>query len=168
VRAFYLLSVWLHIVAAVVWIGGMSFLALILAPVIRRSEYRGIIADLIHSTGVRFRWVGWICLILLVASGTFNLAYRGFDWTDLWSGRVFQGPFGLVLGIKLMLVAMVLLISALHDFLIGPRATALWQTNPASPETMRLRRQAGWIGRLNLLLALVVVALGVLLVRGLP
>ncbi|MFQ5795545.1 MAG: hypothetical protein ACE5JP_10915 [Candidatus Bipolaricaulia bacterium] len=71
----YLLSVWLHILAAAIWIGGMVFLALILVPVTRRPEHRGIAVSLIHWTGVRFRWVGWICLGLLLLSGIFNLAY---------------------------------------------------------------------------------------------
>lgn len=167
-RAFYLLSIWLHILAAAVWIGGMVFLVLVLVPVIRRPENRAIAAPLIHWTGLRFRWVGWICLGLLILTGTFNLAYRGFGWADLWSGRIFQGPFGSVLGIKLLLVVAILLLSALHDFVIGPRATALWKVNPISPEAISLRRQAAWVGRLNLLLALIVVALGVMLVRGLP
>lgn len=165
---FYLLSVWLHILAAGVWIGGMVFLALVLVPVTRHPEYQGVAASLVHWTGVRFRWVGWVCLVLLLLSGTFNLAYRGFGWADVWNRQIFQGPFGRPLGIKLLLVAVILLISAFHDFLIGPQATALWQANPASPEARRLRHQASWIGRLNLLLALVVVALGVALVRGWP
>ncbi len=117
-------------------------------------------------TGVRFRWVGWACLGLLLGSGTSNLAFRGFGWADLWTGRLWQGPIGQALGVKLLLVAVILLSSALHDFVIGPRATALWQVNPGAAEAIRLRRQAAWLGRLNLLLALVVVALGVMLVRG--
>jgi uncharacterized membrane protein len=168
VHALYLLSVWLHILSAVVWIGGMVFLALVLVPVIRRPENRAIAASLIHSTGVRFRWVGWACLGLLIFTGTFNLVYRGFDWVDLWSGRILQGPFGLVLGIKLLLVAAILVFSVLHDFIIGPRATASWQVNPTSPEAMRRRHAAAWIGRINLFSGLVVFALGVMLVRGLP
>lgn len=167
-RALYLLSVWLHILSAVVWIGGMVFLALVLVPVIRRTEYRGIAASLIHWTGARFRWVGWVSLLLLILTGTINLTFRGFGWMDLKSGRIFQGPFGQILGIKLLLVALILVLSVLHDFIIGPLATASWQTNPASAEAMRLRHQAGWLGRLNLLLALVVVALGIMLVRGFP
>ncbi len=167
-RALYLLSVWLHILAAIIWIGGMLFLVLILVPVMRRSEYRGIASALTHWVGVRFRWIGWICLVLLVLSGTFNLAYRGFGWADLWSGRLWQGPFGRALGIKLFLVAIVLLLSVIHDFFIGPRATALGRADPNSPEARRLRRQAGWIGRVNLILALIIVAMGVMLVRGWP
>ena len=165
-KGLYLLSVWLHILSAVIWIGGTIFLVLVLVPAIRRPEYREVAANLIQETGARFRRISWICLGLLVLSGTFNLASRGFGWADLWSGRLWQGSFGRTLGIKLLLVATILVLSALHDFVIGPRARMLWQTNPGAPETLRLRRQAGWVGRMNLLLALIVVALGVMLVRG--
>lgn len=165
-RALYVASVWLHMMAATVWLGGMLFLVLILVPVLRRREYEGIASGLIHRIGVRFRWVGWICLGLLLASGTLNLAYRGFGWEDIWSGRLWEGPFGRALGVKLFLVAIILVLSALHDFVVGPRATAMWQEDPAAETARRLRRTASWIGRLNLILALVVVLLGVLLVRG--
>lgn len=164
----YLFSVWLHILAAVVWIGGMVFLALILVPVIRQPDHQDMSASLMHGTGIRFRWVGWICLGLLLLSGVFNLIYRGLGWEDLRSSQFWQGSFGHTLGIKLLLVAVIFLLSALHDFILGPRAIVLWRANPTSPEALRLRRGAGWLGRLNLLLALIVVALGVILVRGWP
>lgn len=162
----YLLAVWLHIVAAAVWIGGMVFLALVIVPLTRQPEYRPGAAALIQATGVRFRRVGWVCLLLLVLSGIANLVHRGFGWHDVWSGHLFAGIFGHTLAMKLALVFLILLISVVHDFFIGPRATALGQTATDSPKAMRLRRQASWVGRLNLLLALGVVALGVLLVRG--
>jgi uncharacterized membrane protein len=167
-HAFYLFSVWLHILAAIVWIGGMAFLILVLVPAIRQPQYRGVFASLIHWTGLRFRLVGWVCMGLLLLTGTFNLAYRGFGWTDLWSGKLWQGSFGTILGAKLLLVAVILVASTVHDFSIGPRATSELQQAPASTEAVRLRRQATWLGRLNMLLALVVVALGVMLVRGWP
>ncbi|CAF0701739.1 membrane hypothetical protein [Candidatus Methylacidithermus pantelleriae] len=116
--------------------------------------------------GLRFRWIGRICLILLILTGSFNLAYRGFTWSDLFNGTLWQKTFGRTLGIRLLLVGVVLALSAVHDFYIGPRATALWQERPDDPRAARLRRQAGWIGRLSFLLALVIVALGIALVRG--
>lgn len=164
----YLLSVWLHILAAAVWIGGMVFLALVLVPVTRRPEYRGVASTLVHWTGVRFRWVGWACLGLLVLSGVANVASRGYSWEDVTTGRLWRSPFGETLGLKLALVGAVLLLSAAHDFVIGLRATTVWRSSPDSPDAARLRRQAGWIGRLNLALALGVVALAVMLTRGLP
>ncbi len=163
---FYLFSVWLHILAVAVWIGGMVFLALVLVPVIRRPEHRSAAAVLIHQTGVRFRGVGWACIGLVLLSGLFNLGFRGITWTDLWSGQLWQGSFGHVFGVKLFLVGIILILSVWHDFVVGPRATALWRANPTSSKAQRLRRQAGWFGRLLLLLALVVVALGVMLGRG--
>ena len=163
--AFYLFSVWLHILAATVWIGGMVFLALVLVPVTRHREYRDIAASLIQQSGVRFRWVGWGSLGLLLLTGIFNLGFRGFSWGDIWSGELLSGSFGRILGMKLLLVVIILILSIWHDFFIGPRATALSQADPTSPEAGRLRRQASWLGRFNLLLGLVVVALAIKLVR---
>lgn len=167
-KALYLLAVWLHILAAAAWIGGMLFLVLVLVPVTRRPAFREGAAALVEAVGRRFRWVGWVALGLLIASGVVQVAYRGFVWADVWSGRLWQGPFGQTLGVKLLLVAAILLLSALHDFGVGPLATAAWQAEPGAPEARRLRRQAAWIGRVNLLLGLAAVALGVLLVRGWP
>lgn len=146
----------------------MVFLAAIVVPVTRRPEYRSIAASLIHLTGVRFRWIGWICMVLLILTGTFNLIYRGLDLGYIFSGRIWADLFGKILMGKLLLVSLILLLSIVHDFMIGPRATALWRENPVSPDVLRLRRQASWIGRLNLVLALMAVALGVMLVRGSP
>ncbi len=165
-KALYLFSVWLHILAAMVWIGGMVFLVVVLVPFIRQPAYRSIAAPLIRWAGLRFRLVGWLCFGILLLSGIFNLAYRGISWGLLGTAQFWQSFFGHILALKLFLVVLIFLISALHDFLIGPKAGALMQGNPMAPETQRLRRQAGLLGRINLLLALIVVALGVMLVRG--
>lgn len=165
---FYFVSVWLHLLAAVVWIGGMVFLGVVLVPALRRGEYSQIGASLIHWTGMRFRLVGWICLALLVSTGIINLFYRGIGWTELTSFEFWRTSFGTVLGAKLVLLAVILLLSLVHDFAIGPRAANLLRTRPSSDEARTLRRQASWIGRVNLLLAVAVVALGTMLIRGTP
>src|SRR5436190_11214552 len=151
-RLLYLFSVWLHILAAATWIGGMLFLVFVIIPVTRQPEYRGAAAGLIQQMGWRFRWVGWICLGLLLLSGLFNLASRDYSLDDVWSGRLWQGPFGHTLVIKLSLVALIFLSSAVHDFFIGPRTMIIWQAQPNYPEAQRLRRQARWMGRIHLLL----------------
>jgi uncharacterized membrane protein len=164
----YLLSVWLHIMAAVTWIGGTIFLALVLIPTLRRPDFKASAVALIRVTVLRFRWIGWVCFAIFVVTGTANLNFRGLSWSDVLTSTFWRGSFGAVLFLKLITVAIILVISALHDFAIGPRATDAWQDNPTSKETARLRNQAVQIARINLLLALVAVALGTMLVRGSP
>jgi len=167
-KAFYLFSVCLHILAAATWLGGMLFFVIVLMPITRRAEYSGIAAELMQWLGIRFRWLGWICFGLLVLTGTLNLLYRGIAWATLEDARLWHGALGRILGVKLLLVAIILLASAYHDFFVGPRAAAVWQATPASPTARRLRLQARWLGRINLPLALIVVAFAVMLVRGGP
>jgi copper resistance protein D len=164
----YLVSVWLHIMAAVVWVGGTLFLVIVLVPAIRRPEFGAIASALIRFTALRFRWVGWVCFCIFAFSGFVNLAARGIGLQELRDALFWQGSFGRTLAIKLMLVAAILLISAFHDFVLGPRAAAAWEANSVSARTFRLRRQAVQLGRLNLLLALAVILLGIMLVRGAP
>jgi putative copper export protein len=77
-------------------------------------------------------------------------------------------PFGRTIVLKLLLFAVVLGISIAHDFHVGPAATAAMRKDPGGPEAVRLRRMASWMGRVNTVLALALVFLGVVLVRGWP
>lgn len=164
----YVASVWLHILAAATWVGGMIFLITVLVPVLRHPELRPQAAELISRTGMRFRLVGWVSLVILVVTGSFNLIQRGVGWNALSSAELWNTAFGRALAIKLALVALILCASALHDFVIGPRAARLWERDPDSVRVRGWRRTASWMGRANLLLALAVVAMAVILVRGWP
>ena len=134
-----------HILAALTWIGGMLFIALVLVPVTRRFE-PALRTRLVHETGVRFRAVGWIAIAVLVTSGMLNLWLR----PELLSAPRFYW--------KVSIVVAALALSAVHDFVLGPRAG-----RPGADPGLRVR--ASWIARFNVVLVLVVVALGVAL-RG--
>jgi len=134
-----------HVLAAVTWIGGMLFIALVLVPVLRGLPDAAR-ARLVQEAGRRFRAISWIALALLLGSGVVNLAFRPYL---LGLGR-FQ--------LKLGLVGAALALGVAHDFVLGPRAGA----PGAGPEA---RRRAAWVARANLLLVLVIVALGLAL-RG--
>jgi putative copper export protein len=165
-QTLYVISVFIHILSATVWVGGMFFLILVLIPVLRKPELQGFFPAVFYQAGVRFRLVGWVSLILLIITGTINLACRGYGFSDLLTGRIFDGSFGRVLLQKLIIVGLVLLISIVHDFWIGPRASEIIREDPLSPRGKSFRRAAVMLGRLNFILALLVVLLAVLLVRG--
>lgn len=161
----YLLSVWLHILAATVWVGGMLFLVLVVVPWLRRGG-RSQAGAFLRETGERFRNVGWACFAIVLVTGTFNLWVRGVRPEDFVRAEWLASPFGKTVVAKLSLFALVLVISAVHDFVVGPRATRALAEG--SPSRERERRRASLLGRLNVVLALLLVAAGVVLVRGVP
>lgn len=159
-------SVWLHIVAACVWVGGMFFLALVVVPVVRGLPDRALATRLFHEVGTRFRHVGWATLTVLVVTGLTNLHYRGIGLDRMTDGEFWAGGYGRPLAYKLVLVLAILALSLFHDFHMGPRAVAVMRDQPGSREALRMRRMASIFGRVNLLAALAVIALAVVLVRG--
>ena len=132
--------------AAITWIGGMLFIALVLVPAARRLEDPTLRTRLIHDTGRRFRTVGWTAIGVLVVTGLLNL------WLHpvLLSSTRFHWKLGLVV--------LALILSAFHDFVLGPRAGA-----PGADPSARVR--ASWVARINVLVVLVIVALGLSLFR---
>lgn len=162
----YLISVWIHILSAMVWIGGAAFIALVLVPTFRRPDLHALSPIVLRAAALRFRTIGWISLGLLVLTGFSNLALRGFGLTAWLDGSIFSGRFGMTLAVKLSIVASILAISGLHDFILGPRAAAVILRDPDSKEAAIARRTASWMGRITLLLGLAVVAAGTALVRG--
>lgn len=161
----YVIFTWLHIIAATVWAGGMIFLTFALVPALRKLPDRKIGLELVRVTGRRFKVMGWIALVTLILTGFGNIWARGL-MHPLATADFWRFGFGKILGIKLALVVVTLLISALHDFLVGPRAVEVMRRDPAAPAALRLRRLASAMGRANLLLALAIILCGVMLVRG--
>ena len=166
-HALYLVSVWLHVLAATVWIGGMLFLVLVVVPWLRKGTHSNPAAFL-RESGERFRNVAWICFGVLVVTGTFNLWVRGVRLSDFGRTEWLESPFGKTVLVKLSAFLFVLVVSAVHDFVVGPRATAAIAKDPRSTQARTERRRASLLGRINVLLALMIVAAAVMLVRGVP
>jgi putative copper resistance protein D len=163
----YLISVWLHVMTATIWVGGLFFLMLVVVPWLR-SGTSAEPSRLLRETAGRFRTVAWACFAILLVTGTFNLWMRGVRPADFASAGWIVSPFGSVVVAKLVVFLALVLLSARHDFVIGPKAASAIQAAPDSPVTARLRREASLHGRINALLALVLVALAVMIVRGRP
>lgn len=147
------LNLFVHVLATVVWAGGMIFLGPIAAPALRRIEPPSARAQAFQAVGRRFRPVAWTCIALLVVTGILNLFFLRVDL-----GNLLASGFGHALLTKLVLVAVVIVLSALHDFVWGPRAFAL---GPDHPEGQRYRRRSIAIAKVNTVLVLLIVFLGV-------
>ena len=144
-RGTYLASVWLHILAAMTWIGGMIVFVTAVMPYFRRRPDAEKSAFL-DWFGPRFRRLSWISLAILAVTGAFNLYTRGVRLDDLSRGSWWMTGFGQAFGAKLVLVVFAVAASAAHERLTASRAR--------------------WLGRSLLLLGLAIVFMAVMMVRS--
>ena len=157
----YSMLVILHILAAVSWVGGMIFLSLVLAPLVRSRKAVPEFMALFRSAALRFRPIVWVAIAILVMTGPMLLSLRGVAVASpsSWPGIVI---------VKLTLVALLLLLTLLHDLVLGPQVSRV----SAIPESKRTAgeqvvfKTARWLPRLSLLIALAVVMTAAMLARS--
>lgn len=161
----YTWSVFLHLLFVTFWIGGMLFTAAVLVPATRKklASQRTL---LFTELGTRFSRLSWIIFPLLIITGYTALLGRGFTADTIFSADFWRTSYGSRLMGKLHLFGLVLIISAIHDFWLGPKAVKLMNDEPGTPRTQRYRKATSWVGRINLLLALGILYYAVTLVRG--
>jgi uncharacterized membrane protein len=147
VRWIYLASVWIHLVAAMAWVGGMLLFVLAVRPAASRLAADTRTA-LLSDVGRRLAELTWYALPVLAITGTFNLWARGVRPSDLIRPEWLQTTFGHLVAVKIGLVALVLALAVAHARLHD-------------------RQHARLLGRLTLVVALAIVALAVGIVRSL-
>jgi uncharacterized membrane protein len=100
----------LHVLSAMVWVGGQLLLSLLVLPVLRRGLDAGTRAPLTRQLGVRFGvFTVAVFLPLQVVTGIALAAHRGVT-----VGELGQAGYGRTLSEKLTLVVVVLLLSGAH------------------------------------------------------
>ncbi|MDA8343881.1 MAG: CopD family protein [Thermaerobacter sp.] len=153
-----------HLFAAVFWLGEMLMVGLVLGPVSRKMA-AGERAALFRAIGRSSLPLAWGAIGVLLVTGVLNLVLMGVPLGNLFSGAFYATPFGIWLGVKLLAVLAMLLVSAYHDFVVGRRANAVRQEitrlKDAAPESTRqaaehYRKLAMRLGMLNMVLAIVV------------
>lgn len=140
-----------HLLAAIVWVGGTVALVFVAVPPVQRLEGAER-ARVLREFGRRWRPIGWGALGVAIATGialawrdkVFDTAPDRVDW---------------LLSVKGVLVGLVVAGSYLHDFVLGPGLAR--QIRAGEPQTLRPLLTA--IGRGNLLITVTLPVLGGLL-----
>ena len=140
-----------HVLAAIIWVGGTVALVFVAVPPAQRLEGE-LRARQLRELGRRWRPLGWSALGVAVATGiaiaardhAFDTTPRDFDW---------------VLAVKGVLVGLLVAGAYLHDYVLGPGLAR--QIQEGLPPSRRPLLVA--IGRTNLLLTLAIPVLGVVL-----
>lgn len=156
--------VYLHIISAVTWLGGMLFLAMVMVPLARRDGGGGFAT--LREAAKKFVPIAWASKIVLAVTG----GYLAWTYFGVRPGTFFggEGHFLQFLQMKTGLFLIVVLLSLAHDFWLGPRMLERLEAARASgaPLPSGLGRLfVQWAARVNLLLVLAVVALAVWMTR---
>jgi len=153
--------VWIHLIAAVSWIGGMIFLSLVLAPSYRAMASKPDAGALFRATARRFRLIVWGAAAVLLLTGPMLVLSHGWPLFEpaRWPSH---------LGLKLSLVVLLLLMTLAHDLVFGPRVRAILALpsdgRTASDQT--ILTAATWLPRVALVLSLALLFAAVMLARS--
>lgn len=151
------LALFLHIISAIFWVGGMLFLVLVIAPYLKTLSDPMDKSKIFQVVGKQFRFWGWVAIITLLVTGPVILyLIYGIPVQMAFSPVVHTTGFGKALGFKLALVILIVLSAFFHDFWIGPRA----RSSPAFSKIARI------FGRGNMLIALLIVIFAVIMRAG--
>jgi len=147
-----LVVLYLHVVGAVVWIGGLAYQAHVLLPAARR----GAVAPFADAAR-RARPVAWTAIGVVVLTGFYNVTQLG----DL--ARVMESGAGLMLAGKFILVILAIALTSQRDF---AQLTLLNAAVTSGGDPSRALRAIARLDRVVLLLALVVIYLGLAISRS--
>jgi copper resistance protein D len=140
-----------HLLAAIVWVGGTVALVFVSVPLAQRLEgpARGA---MLRELGRRWRPIGWSALGIAIATGAWIAGIEhAFDTTPT--------RFDVVLAVKGGLVGLLVAGAYLHDYVLGPGlARQIREGKPQSLRPILVR-----IGRLNLVVTVVLPILGAVL-----
>jgi putative copper export protein len=138
-----LIVVWVHVVAAAAWVGGVLYASHLVVPAAARGAREGL------PLLARGRVVAWAALAILVVTGLENL--RSVPVVSPW------------LVAKLVVVLVLLALAAHRDFALLPRAV---RAVDGGAEPAGALSGVRALDRIVLLLALVVLFLAVGVARG--
>jgi uncharacterized membrane protein len=161
---------WLHMLATVVWIGGLAALVILVLPAARRALDAQAYASFLAGLQRRLDPLGWFCLVVLAGSGMIQMGsnpnYQGF--------LAIRGQWATALILKHLAFLVMVGLSAYMSWGLLPkmRRLALQQAvrsqaaagQPVSGEpgeqlAAGLARQEALLLRLNLILGVIILAL---------
>lgn len=164
----YQLNVWIHLLMATIWVGGLIYTSAIVIPyaLSKQGEER---QQIIRGMARRFRTLGWVSIVILFLTGLGNLYLRvsPIRIEQLFNGQAFDptkvdGFVARWLAWKLLFVFLMIALMLYHD-ITSLAAAKRHEGKPGNPPHNR----AGSIAAaLATLLAVVVLYISVRLVRG--
>ncbi len=166
--SFQAFILWLHLLGAVIWVGGLVFIVLVVRPALTRAASVREQLRLELNLEGRFRAVMWPAVGLVLLTGLYNV--MNLLLATRVSGGSLPPTFVRILAIKIGLVVLMVVLQAAHQLILRPKRVAgLKSLAPEavtlSVDLLKWQRLAQWLWVAIMALAVLVVLLGVTLTR---
>jgi uncharacterized membrane protein len=152
------IAYWMHMIATVLWIGGLAALSVIVLPAASKVLEPSSYAVLLTAMQKRLDPLGWFSVIVLLASGMLQMSsnpnYVGFlSIAGLWAGSIL---------IKHLLFGVMVLISGYITWGLLPalkRVALLQAHGKTAQNAVSMQQREIFLLRLNLILGTIVLLL---------
>jgi uncharacterized membrane protein len=150
---------WLHMLATVIWIGGLTTLSLIILPAARKTLTGSSYSAFLGLVTQRLQWIGWLSLAVLTATGMFQMSanpnYHGV--------LAISNPWAVAILLKHIVIVIMVAAGVYVTWGLNPalqRISMLQAHGKGSPEELAaLQKKEEALIQLNLLISVVVLLL---------
>lgn len=152
---------WLHMLATVVWIGGLTTMAIMVLPAAHRFLDPTKYLSFLSLAQSRLQWLGWFSLFVLTVTGMFqmssNPSYEGF--------LAIHNPWSVAILAKHLVIGLMIITSAYMTWWVLPGLRrlsiqlSLGRLNLSETEIKKNRRQERVLLTTNLILSSIVLLL---------
>jgi len=148
---FAIINHWVHLMSAVIWIGGLAFLVMSVTPALRKAVPKEYLRPVLDAISTRYRKIVGVLMAVILMTGGINLHFISQMMLSQTGSGISNSPKYLtVLFIKLTLVLGIVTL-----FLY----TFIFKSEPATEDTeeeleaVPFQRVAFWMGILIILCA---------------
>ena len=157
------LLTWIHITSAAIWVGGSLFIGIVFAPILKKMampvEER---IQFMVLVGRRFNKIALPALFILIATGIYQ-AHLVLQKSDI----LYETSYGHVLIIKMILVAALLAIYAIHVRIIRKDVEdKIIAKEMPQEQLQKLRKKIIILGEVTVVLSVIILFLASVLDAG--
>jgi len=157
------LLTWIHITSAAIWVGGSLFIGVVFAPILKKMSMP--IEERIQfmvQVGRRFNKIALPALFILIATGIYQ-AHLVLQKSDI----LYETSYGHVLIIKMILVAALLAIYAVHVRIIRKDVEdKIIAKEMPQEQLQKLRKKIIILGEVTVVLSVIILFLASVLDAG--
>lgn len=142
---------WLHLMSAVIWIGGLAFLVMSVTPALRNAVPKEYLKPVIEAISHRYRKIVGILMAVILMTGGINLHFISQMMLSQTGSGISNNPKYLtILFIKLTLVLGIVTLF-LYTFIF--KSEPVTDDTEEELEAVPFQRVAFWMGILIILCA---------------